>query len=62
MKFTNSIGVKVEYKPFYQTCLKLWRIARYENGQLETVLEHKEFLTKESCLKAIDKPIDYISY
>lgn len=49
--FTNVFGTKIENKPFFQTCLNTWRIARFENGELERVYEIKGFKTYEECLK-----------
>jgi hypothetical protein len=53
--FTNIFGVKIEHKPFFQNCLKIWRVARYENGELETVYENKGFETYKECLKECNK-------
>jgi hypothetical protein len=49
--FKNVFGVKIENKPFFQTCLNTWRIARYENGKLERVYENKKFKTYTDCLR-----------
>ena len=49
--FTNVFGTKIEHKPFYQTVLKTWRVARFENGELEQVYEGVGFKTKEKCLQ-----------
>ena len=53
--FTNVFGTKIEHKPFFQTCLNTWRIARFENGELERVYETKGFKTYEECLKECTK-------
>ena len=37
--YTNIFGTKISHKPFYQTSLNTWRIARYENDKLDMVLE-----------------------
>jgi hypothetical protein len=52
--FTNLFGVKIEHKPFFQSCLKIWRVARYENGELERVYEINGFESYEECLKSIN--------
>jgi hypothetical protein len=52
--FTNLFGVKIEYKPFFQSCLSIWRVARYEHGELEQVCEIKGFDSYEECLKSIN--------
>jgi len=49
--FKNIFGTKIEHKPFFQTCLNTWRVARFEDGELETVYEGKAFKTYEECLK-----------
>ena len=48
--FTNLFGIKIEHKPFFQTCLNTWRIARFENGEIQAVYENKGFKTFEECL------------
>lgn len=53
--FTNIFGTKIENKPFYQTCIKTWRVARYEDGELDMVYENKQFETYESCLEECKK-------
>ena len=53
--FTNVFGIKIEKKPFFQTCLNIWRVARFENGELERVYENKGFKTYEECLKECTK-------
>ncbi len=53
--FINIFGTKIEYKPFFQTCLNIWRIARYENDKLDIVYENKAFQSKKECQKAISK-------
>lgn len=53
--YTNIFGTKISHKPFYQTSLNTWRIARYENDKLDMVLEDdKSFSTKKECM-------DYLS-
>ena len=49
--FTNIFGTKITNKPFYQSSLDTWRIARYENGKLDMVFENKYFLTKKDCIE-----------
>lgn len=49
--FTNIFGTKIDYKPFFQSCLNTWRVARFENGELESVYENKGFKTEKECLK-----------
>lgn len=51
--FTNIFGTKIEHKPFLQTCLNIWRIARYEDDKLYIVYENKGFQSEEECQKAI---------
>ena len=53
--FKNIFGTKIEYKPFLQTSLNVWRIARYEDEKLDIVYENKAFQSKEECKKAISK-------
>ena len=53
--FKNIFGTKIEHKPFFQTCLNTWRVARFEDGELETVYEGKAFKTHEECLKECTK-------
>jgi len=50
--FTNVFGTKIEHRPFFQTCLGVWRVARYENNELFEVYEQREFKTKKQCLRA----------
>lgn len=49
--FTNTFGIKIEYRPFFQECLNTWRVARFENGELFSVNESKGFKTEKECLK-----------
>ncbi len=53
--YLNCIGDKIEFKPFYHTCLKNWKVSRYENGQLDIVYENKDFDTYEDCVKECKK-------
>jgi len=53
--FTNVFGVEIQHKPFFQTCLNTWRVARFENGQLDRVYETKGFKTYHECLKECTK-------
>lgn len=55
MKFTNVFGNIIEWKPFYQDCLKVWRVALYENGELYKVFEGKEYRSEKDCLDAINE-------
>lgn len=56
--FTNVFGTEVAYKPFYQTVLNVWRVARFEDGELDVVFENKGFESEKSCQKHIDKLSD----
>lgn len=49
--FTNIFGTKVTHKPFYQSSLDTWRVARYEDGELDIVFENKYFLTEKDCIE-----------
>ena len=49
--FTNIFGTKVTHKPFYQSSLGTWRVARYEDGELDIVFENKYFLTEKDCIE-----------
>tara|TARA_R110002110_G_scaffold19187_5_gene80021 strand:- start:218 stop:730 length:513 start_codon:yes stop_codon:yes gene_type:complete len=53
--FTNWNGIQIEHRPFFQSCLKLWRVARYENGEFYTSYENIGFETYEDCLKECKK-------
>ena len=50
--FTNVFGTKIENKPFFQTCLNTWRVARFENNELFQVFESKGYKSYDECLKA----------
>jgi hypothetical protein len=49
--FTNIFGTEIEYKPFYNNAEGVWYSARYEDGELDMVLELKEFENKYECAK-----------
>lgn len=53
--FVNIFGLKIEHKPFFHTALKVWRVARYENNELDVVYEQRAFKNYEKCLKACNK-------
>jgi len=53
--FTNVFEVEIENKPFYQESVGTWRVARYENGELERVYENKGFETEAECLAECTK-------
>tara|TARA_R110000744_G_scaffold22181_3_gene57112 strand:+ start:596 stop:766 length:171 start_codon:yes stop_codon:yes gene_type:complete len=48
--FTNLFGIKVQLKPFFQSSLNTWRIARFENEELQSVNEKRRFNTFKECL------------
>lgn len=47
--FTNIFGIKIEYKPFYNNAEGVWYTARYEDNELDMVLELREFDNKFDC-------------
>ena len=47
--FTNLFGTKVDYKPFLQTSLNVYRVARFENNELDIVFENKSFKSLKKC-------------
>ena len=47
--FTNLFGTKVDYRPFLQTSLNVYRVARFENNELDIVFENKSFKSLEKC-------------
>ena len=51
----NIFGQKIQYKPFYQTCLKVWRKALFVDGELDIVFESKQFSNRSECQKECDK-------
>ena len=51
--FTNLFGTKIEFKPFYQSSVRLWRVARYENGELDRVNESQGFKSEKECVDSI---------
>jgi len=54
--FTNVFGTEISYKPFYQTALNLWRVARFENNNLDLVVESDgQFKSQEDCQEYINK-------
>ena len=52
--FTNIFGTKIENKPFFHTACKVWRVARYENNELDFVYESESFKTEKECLKSCE--------
>jgi len=55
--FTNIFGKKIENKPFFHTACKVWRVARYENNELDFIYENESFKTEKECLKSCKKTI-----
>jgi len=53
--FANWNGIEIEHRPFFQSCLNTWRVARYENGEFQTSYENIGFETYEECLKECKK-------
>lgn len=53
---TNLFGTEITYKPFFQNALNVWRVARFENNDLDTVIESAgQFKTKSDCQEYINK-------
>ena len=50
--FTNWSGNQITYKPFFQNSLNVWRIARYEDGELDMVYEQISFDNEDDCMLA----------
>jgi hypothetical protein len=53
--FTNIFETKIENKPFFHNACSVWRLARYENNELDIVFENRAFDTYEDCLKECNK-------
>lgn len=54
--FTNVFGTEIAYKPFFQDALSVWRVARFENNNLDVVLESEgQFKTEKDCQEYINK-------
>ena len=53
--YTNAFGNLVAFKPFYHTACKVWRVARFENNELESVYESKSFETESECIDECNK-------
>jgi len=53
--FTNIFGKKkLKNKPFFHTACKVWRVARYENNELDFIYENESFKNrKKKCLKIL---------
>ena len=49
--FKNVFGQVIEYKPFFQNSLNVWRVARFEDNEIDVVFENKGFKNYEECLK-----------
>lgn len=47
--FTNVFGTQIEYKPFYHTACKVWRVARFEDNKLDMVNENIGYESYEDC-------------
>ena len=59
--YTNIFGTKISHKPFYQTSLNTWRIARYENDKLDNC-EFVDIIgdTKSNTIKLIRENKQYV--
>jgi hypothetical protein len=53
--FKNIFGTQIENKPFYHTACKVWRVARFENNELDTVNENVGYKSYEECLIECNK-------
>lgn len=49
--FKNVFGQVIEYKPFFQNSLNVWRVARFEDNEIDVVFENKGFKNYQECLK-----------
>jgi hypothetical protein len=52
--FTNIYGTLIEHRPLLQSCLNVWRVARFEDGELDFVYENKAFKSSKECQTYID--------
>lgn len=53
--FTNIFGTRIEHKPFFQTSCNLWRVARFENNELDMVKESLGYESYDDCLIECNK-------
>jgi hypothetical protein len=53
--FTNIFGTRIENKPFFHTACDVWRVARFEDNELDMVNERTGYKTYEECLTACNK-------
>jgi hypothetical protein len=53
--FTNIFGTKIENKPFFHSACNVWRVARYEDGEIDISYENLGFKTYEDCLRECNK-------
>jgi len=53
--FKNIFGTQIENKPFYHTACNVWRVARFENNELDTVNENVGYKSYEECLIECNK-------
>ena len=56
--FTNVFGTVITHKPFFHNAANVWRVARFEDGELDIVFENKGFKTEDACQKHIYKLSD----
>ena len=47
--YKNWKNQEISFSPFYQSCLKLYRVSRRVNGELSEVYENKGFQTRKEC-------------
>ncbi len=47
--FTNWNNKQISFLPFYHTACKVFRVARYEQGELDVVYENKGYNNLRDC-------------
>ena len=59
--YKNWNNQEISFTPFYQSSLKLFRVARRVNGELDEVYEGKGYKTRKACLVACEKTFNFWS-
>ena len=60
--YKNWNDEAIGFAPFFQDCLGVYRIARYQDGEIDTVIEYLAFKTLSDCEAACLNMLDlYLS-